>query len=126
MANYSISSFGKSLKEGALKDNFSIGLEYENGSFGTIHYFSKGGSSFPKERLEIFTDNSTLQLDNYRSLKAYNWPGFSGKKYFRLDKGHTHCVEEFINSINYGLAAPIAFSDIIHSSKKTIEIANSL
>ena len=31
---------------------------------------------FQKERTEIFSQGRIIQLDNYRKLKAYGWPGF--------------------------------------------------
>ena len=35
-------------------DKTSITLSFEDGSFGTIHYFANGGKVFPKERIEVF------------------------------------------------------------------------
>ena len=35
-------------------DTFTINLGFNDGSMGSIHYFSNGGSIYPKEKLEIF------------------------------------------------------------------------
>jgi len=58
------------------EDKTSITLSFEDGSFGTIHYLANGGSTFPKERIEVFCDDAVLQMDNYRVLTGYGWPGF--------------------------------------------------
>ena len=52
-------------------DTFSIQLKFEEGSIGTIHYFSNGHKLFPKERLEIFASGKIIQLDNFRKLKKH-------------------------------------------------------
>ena len=62
------------------KDNVMINLEFENGSIGNIMYLSNGSKSFPKERLEIFCDNSTIQLDNFIRLRSYGWKGLSSSQ----------------------------------------------
>ncbi|MCR4819793.1 MAG: bi-domain-containing oxidoreductase [Elusimicrobiales bacterium] len=68
-------------------DNASIVLQYENGSNAVINYFSNGSKTYPKERVEVFSGNSVLVMDNWRSLKGYGIKGFSSCS-GRLDKGH--------------------------------------
>ena len=62
------------------EDKTSITLSFEDGSFGTIHYLANGSPAFPKERIDVFCDNAQLQMDNYRILKGYSWPGFKKMK----------------------------------------------
>ncbi|MEO5973497.1 MAG: bi-domain-containing oxidoreductase, partial [Sphingomicrobium sp.] len=56
------------------EDKAVIVLGFADGSFGTIHYLANGGASFPKERVEVFVQGRTLQLDNFRTLRGFDWP----------------------------------------------------
>ena len=107
-------------------DKASITLSFEDGSFGTIHYLANGGSVFPKERIEVFCDDAVLQMDNYRVLKGYGWPGFKKMKLFKQDKGQKACAKAFIESIINGKESPISYEEVIESSRVSIEVANLL
>jgi len=104
----------------------TITLEMENGTLASIHYFSNGGNSFPKERLEIFQDSSTLVQDNFRITKGYNFPGFKRFKTYKQDKGHASCISSFADSIKKGKQSPISFDELYHSSKISIEISQQI
>ena len=108
------------------EDKVSITLSFEDGSFGTIHYLSNGGSKFPKERVEVFCDDAVLQMDNYRVLTGYGWPGFKKMKLFKQDKGQRACAKAFIESIANGKESPISYEEVMESSRVSIEVANSL
>jgi len=108
------------------KENVTITLELENGSTGVIHYLCNGGNSFIKERVEVFCNKGVLQLDNFRILRGYDWPGFKKYKTFSQDKGQENCVKHFLKSIDDGSESPIPFNQIYHSSIKSIQIADSL
>jgi predicted dehydrogenase len=108
------------------EDKASITLSFEDGSFGTILYLSNGGTSFPKERIEVFCDNAVLQMDNYRVLKGYNWPGFKKMKLFKQNKGQKACAKAFVSSITEGKETPISYEETMESSRVSIEVANSL
>ena len=69
------------------EDKASIILGFADGSFGTIMYLANGAASFPKERIEIFSAGRVLQLDNFRKLKGYGWPGFGKLNLWKQDKG---------------------------------------
>ena len=107
------------------KDNVMINLEYENGSIGNIMYLSNGSKSFPKERLEIFCDNSTIQLDNFIRLRSYGWKGLSSSQSLSQKKGHDETVHAFIKSVTEGSSSPISAASIIETAKLTIDIANN-
>ena len=108
------------------EDKTSITLSFEDGSFGTIHYLANGGSTFPKERIEVFCDDAVLQMDNYRVLKGYGWPRFKTMKLFMQDKGQKACVKAFTDSIINGKESPILYEELMESSRVSIEVANSL
>lgn len=61
-------------------DNASILLRYENGANAVINYFANGSKSYSKERIEIYTQEKTLVLDNWRKLRGYGCKGFSKMK----------------------------------------------
>jgi len=122
--SFSSQVFGKNKEFPA--QTASITLEMENGSFGTVHYFSNGGKSFPKERIEVFHDSSTIVLDNFRSTRGYNIPGFRKFKTFSQDKGHLVCINSFIESISKGTESPISFRELYHSSLIAIEVSNEI
>ena len=108
------------------EDKTSITLSFEDGSFGTIHYLANGGSTFPKERIEVFCDDAVLQMDNYRVLKGYGWPRFKTMKLFMQDKGQKACVKAFTDSIINGKESPILYEELMESTRVSIEVANSL
>ena len=107
-------------------DKAVIVLGFADGSFGAIHYLANGAASFPKERVEVFAAGRVLQLDNFRKLTGYGWPGFSKMNLWRQDKGQAACVQAFIDAISNGKATPIADSEIFEVARVTIEVAELL
>lgn len=107
------------------EDKASITLGFEDGSFGTILYLANGAASFPKERVEVFAAGRVLQLDNFRKLKGYGWPGFSKMNLWKQDKGQNACAAAFLQALEQGRPA-IAPDEIFEVARVTIEVANLL
>lgn len=108
--------------DAATKDTFTISLRFEDGSIGTVHYFANGSKRFPKERLEVFVGGRVLQLDNFRKLTGYGWPGFSRMNLWRQDKGQTALVAAFVNAIEKGNPAPIPPDEIFEVMRICLEL----
>ncbi len=106
------------------KDTASIQLNFEDGSIGTIHYFSNGSKSFSKERLEVFTAGRILQLDNFRKLRGYGWPGFKKMNLWQQDKGQEACVKAFVNALLKRDVSPISIEEIYEVSKICIQLSS--
>ncbi len=111
---------------GLVEDKATITLGFADGSFGTIHYLANGAASFPKERVEVFTAGRVLQLDNFRKLKAYGWPGFQKLNLWRQNKGQQACVTAFLEAIETGNNSPIPADEIFEVARVTIEVAERL
>jgi len=107
------------------EDNASITLGFEDGSFGTIMYLGNGAMSFPKERVEVFVAGRVLQLNNFRKLHGFGWPGFNKMNLWRQDKGHNACAAAFLRALEYGVPA-IASDEIFEVARVTLEAAELL
>ena len=111
---------------GKSDDRSSFTLAFADGSIGTVHYLANGHKSFPKERLEVFCGGRILQLDNFRKLRGFGWPGFRGMSLWRQDKGNEACVAAFVSSIESGGAAPIPFEELVEVTRASFEIVRAL
>jgi predicted dehydrogenase len=104
------------------EDSVTFTLRFSDGSVGTVHYFANGNRSFPKERLEVFTAGRILQLDNFRKLSAYGWPGFHSMNLWRQDKGHQAAQQAFVEAVRRGCSAPIPFEEIVEVTMTSFQI----
>lgn len=102
------------------EDKASITLGFEDGSFGTILYLANGAASFPKERVEVFAAGRVLQLDNFRKLRGFGWPGFTKMNLWKQDKGQAGCAAAFLKAIEAGTCA-IPPEEIFEVARVTIE-----
>jgi len=107
-------------------DTASIELGFENGSIGAIHYFANGAKSFPKERLEVFSEGRIVQIDNFRDLKGYGWAVAPRIKLSAQDKGQRAAMAAFVTAVETGGAAPIPPDEIFEVARVTIDIARGL
>lgn len=107
------------------EDKASITLGFEDGSFGTIMYLANGAAGFPKERVEVFTAGRVLQLDNFRKLRGYGWPGFSKMNLWKQDKGQNACAAAFLQALEKGVPA-IAPDEVFEVARVSIEVAELL
>ena len=118
-----ITTHSKLAMDSATGDTVSIQLGFADGSVATVHYFANGSKAFPKERLEVFAAGQVLQLDNFRKLKGYGWPGFKNLNLWRQDKGQNSCVTAFVNAVRNSKTAPIPFAEIEEVSRISIQLA---
>jgi predicted dehydrogenase/threonine dehydrogenase-like Zn-dependent dehydrogenase len=107
------------------QDKASITLGFADGSFGTIMYLANGASSFAKERIEVFVAQRVLQLDNFRKLKGFGWPGFSSMNLWRQDKGQRDCAAAFLQAIQTGVPAILA-DELFEVARVTLRVAELL
>ena len=106
-------------------DNASILLKYENGANAVINYFANGSKAYSKERVEIFSQERTLVMDNWRKLKTY---GFKGKNNVssKQDKGHYNQFKALIEQQQKGGTPIIPFDEIINTTKASFAAIESL
>ena len=107
-------------------DKVTITLTFEDGSIGTVHYLANGHRSYPKERLEVFCRGAVIELNNFRKMTGYGWPGFRRMNLRRQDKGNKACVVAFVNAIEQGLPSPIPFDEIVEVTRATFEAVDRL
>jgi len=108
---------------GGARDTVTIQLTFADGSIGTIHYLANGSKAFPKERLEVFAQGGVLQLDNFRSLRGFGWPGFSAHRLWRQDKGQRACAAAFVDAVRDSGKGQVPFAEILEVSRVAIEVA---
>jgi predicted dehydrogenase/threonine dehydrogenase-like Zn-dependent dehydrogenase len=106
-------------------DTASITLSFADGSWGTINYLANGHASFPKERIEVFCGGRILQLDNFRRLRAYGWPGFRSMRLWRQDKGQRACVGAFVDAVRSGAGAPIPLQEILEVARISVALGEA-
>jgi predicted dehydrogenase/threonine dehydrogenase-like Zn-dependent dehydrogenase len=106
-------------------DNVSILLKYENGTNAVINYFANGSKSYSKERVEVYHQERTLVMDNWRKLNAYGFKNFNSSSSSQ-DKGHQTQFELLINSVVNGGDSIISFNQIINTTKASFGAIESL
>ena len=106
-------------------DNASILLRYENGTNAVINYFANGSKSYDKERVEVFSQERILILENWRKLKGYGFKGFS-KMSGSLDKGQKTEFRLLNERIQNGGESLIPIDSIINTTKASFACIQSL
>lgn len=106
-----------------LDDIAHISVAFADGSTAVVHYLANGSTSFPKERIEAFTDGRIWQLDNWRRLRAFGGRGGQGHRFSRMQKGHGEELTAFATSVRTGGPPPIPYDEIFEVSRWAIRAA---
>ncbi len=106
-------------------DNASILLKFENGSQAVVNYFSNGSKAYSKERMEVYSQEKTWVMDNFRSTKAYGVKGFKSLK-TKINKGHKNQFEAFQNKLEKGGGELIPFAETVNVTKASFAALESL
>lgn len=118
-----MNAMGINLEENT--DNASILLKYENGSTGVINYFANGSKAYSKERVEVYSQERTLIMDNFRITRGYGFKGFKKLK-TKMDKGHKAQFMELIASIKQGGKALIPMEELVNTTRASFAAVESL
>jgi predicted dehydrogenase/threonine dehydrogenase-like Zn-dependent dehydrogenase len=106
-------------------DNAIILLKYENGTSAVINYFSNGSKAYSKERIEVYHQEKTLVMDNWRKLKGYGFKNFNSSSSGQ-DKGHQNQFNLLLSSIQNGGDQIIPFDEIVNTTKASFAAIESL
>lgn len=108
------------------RENISVIVEYDDGSVGNLLYLTQGGSKVPKEYLEVFGGNRTVQLHNFEYLRIYEGDRKRDVKAGKLDKGQKNEVHEFVTAVREGADMPITMDSLIDTTITTLATEESL
>ena len=106
-------------------DNATLLLKFANGSTGVVNYFANGSKAYSKERVEIYSQERTLILDNWRKLKAYGFKGFKGLK-TKMNKGHKAQFHKMVDHVNNGGSPLIEMDSLVNTTKASFAAIESL
>jgi polar amino acid transport system substrate-binding protein len=106
-------------------DNVSINIKFSGGSIGTVHYFSNGDKSVPKEYCEVYSQRQTAFMDNFTSVELFQSGRQKTKKYDG-SKGIDIEVRETIEAIRNGKNMPISFQELYDVTAATFAVLDSL
>lgn len=106
-------------------DNATIMLQYENGTNAVINYFSNGSKAYSKERLEVYHQERTLVMDNWRKLRGYGFKDFSSSS-SKQDKGHHNQFVSLVNALKQGGEPIIPIAEIVNTTEASFAAIESL
>ena len=100
-------------------DNVTVVLKCADGSQGVVNYFANGHKSYPKERIEIYSQGRVLVVDNFRKLEGYGFKGGATALRGRQDKGHKAQFEAYLSFLRQGGAPTVPFEGVVNTTLAT-------
>ena len=74
----------------------------------------------------MFCRGAVLQLDNFRRLTGFGWPGFTKLNLWKQDKGNEACMAAFIAAVAAGEASPMPFAELVEVTRATFDAVEAL
>ncbi len=103
-------------------DNVHIELRFEDGSLAVIRYLSNGSRAYASERAEVFCDNRTAVLTDFRLLElAQDSRMRRQRRWLGADKGHAAQIAAFFAALRGGES--VVTESYLASSRAAIEAA---
>ena len=109
-----------------LHDTVSINIQFDNGSIGTVCYFSNGSRMLSKEYVEVYQNGQTAILDDFRQLTVYGHGRPFTRKLLNQDKGQTRMVRAFLDRINTGGPPLIPLEQLARVTQITFAVHESI
>lgn len=99
-------------------DNCVITVKYDGGSVATLTYCANGSSKYPKEFCQIFCDNNTYVLNDYKETQIFatKRETYTTKV---VNKGHYDELVEFAKAIRSGRRFLIPLESLLATSRIT-------
>jgi len=107
-------------------DNLIVTLNMVDCSIVTVIYNASGDSAMPKERVEVFGQNSSAVLDDFKSLQIYQNGRKKSYKNRAQDKGHKNEISTYLRLIKEEGRSPIPFESLVQTSLATFTTIESL
>ena len=107
-------------------DNITVLLKFHDGSLGNIIYTSKGNTGLGKERIEVFCDGISVEIDDFKTSRVFFKSTCKIFKSAAQDKGHREEIFQFIGAVKEGSRMPIPLESIYNSSLATLLLLDSL
>lgn len=108
-------------------DNVTINVQYDDGSIGTLLYLSNGDKGMGRERIEVFGDNCTAVLEDWRSLViAKNGKKDKTTHALVQDKGFNPEVAAFLRAVASGASLDHEFADTVAGMRVAFAALESL
>ena len=106
-------------------DDVSILLNFTNGSNAVVNYFSNGSLKYSKERIEVYSNNQTFVIDDFKRTFGY------GNKIFKkiktgYDKGHIAQFSYLIEELKHDEYLFASIEDIINVTEVSFAALDSL
>ncbi len=91
----------------ALSDNLVCTMTFNDGSVAALTYGDLGDAAFSKERLEIFSGEGVLVVDDFKTLIVHGFSRQRGIKLSQIDKGHKSELEAIAKALLEKKTSPI-------------------
>jgi len=106
-------------------DTVSALIRFADGSIGTLHYWSNGDRALEKEWCEVFCQERSAVLENFRRVTLAR-DGKARRYRFRADKGHREELSATIEAVLGGKPMPIPYEQLRAVTLATFAIVESL
>jgi predicted dehydrogenase len=106
-------------------DNLVVSITFADGSAGTIHYLANGANAVEKEYLEVFSDQKTARMWNFKKIECAIGRKKSSRS-FSGDKGHAAEMKAVLEAFETAKCAPIALDSLLATSRVTFAAMESL
>ena len=103
----------------AADDVVTLTIRFDDGSLGTVHYFSNGDAAYPKERLEVFGQDRVAVVDDFRSLELTAGGRTKSRKSQTQRKGFAEEAQAFLEACRSG-QAPVALASLMDTTLVTL------
>ena len=106
-------------------DNAIITIKFNGGSIATITFTDLGSEDFPKERIEIFSGDNVIVIDDFKKMTRY---GETKKEVVlkNTDKGHFNQFVKFAENIRDNTEPAVTYKDGLRSALCCIKTLESI
>ena len=108
------------------EDNLSIMIKFEDGSIGTIAYFSTGDKAIPKEYIEIYGEGKTFIIEDFRRARFARGGNVRVIRGRGQDKGHKAELLAFAEAVLGKRSVPVPFEESVYTTLATFRILDSV
>jgi polar amino acid transport system substrate-binding protein len=108
------------------EDSVFITIRFADGSNGCIAYLSEGDKALAKERVEIFGNQRSVVIDDFRSATFYKDGKSDVKRLRAQDKGQAAEVRGICDVVLHDRPAPIPLEELVATTRATFRALDSL